>query len=214
VEGVLAEPLCLLSRKPAVVRFEVVRIDEAINVLKQRKYEAHKAFLSESGVDPNERRLFHGTRASNIPKILVQGFNRNFAGLNGVLYGRGVYFAREAGYSVTYCPPDAEGISHICVCDVLVGCAGQGSPNLAVPPARPFGNNPNVVCDSTVDNIQNPNIFVCYHDDQVSGQFFFDKGWDILGSYCACATSGHSAIRDTLSTIPIHPIISSRRHAS
>ena len=43
--------------------------------------------------------LFHGTTVEVVDKILQQGFNRSFCGRNATLYGRGVYFARDACYS-------------------------------------------------------------------------------------------------------------------
>lgn len=57
--------------------------------------------LRVNNKDPNldaiERRwLFHGTDPDVIPKIVIQGFNRAFAGKNAVAYGKGVYFARDA----------------------------------------------------------------------------------------------------------------------
>ncbi len=38
--------------------------------LRARKYEAHREFLRESGAPHADRRLFHGTSAETVPKIL------------------------------------------------------------------------------------------------------------------------------------------------
>merc|ERR1712072_936889 len=43
--------------------------------------------------------LFHGTTEDIVPKIVQQGFNRSFCGRNATMYGKGVYFARDASYS-------------------------------------------------------------------------------------------------------------------
>jgi hypothetical protein len=40
--------------------------------------------------------LFHGTDEDTVKKIVQQGFNRSFAGKNATVYGKGVYFARDA----------------------------------------------------------------------------------------------------------------------
>jgi hypothetical protein len=40
--------------------------------------------------------LFHGTDEDTVEKIVQQGFNRSFAGKNATVYGKGVYFARDA----------------------------------------------------------------------------------------------------------------------
>jgi poly [ADP-ribose] polymerase 10/14/15 len=147
---------------------DIVEIHEACNPLRSAKYEAHRTFLVGSGVNPNERRLFHGTGSACISKILKQGFNRNFAGLNGSVYGMGVYFARDAAYSSVYssmgCTSD---LRKMCVCDVLVGDVARGSCDMKVPPKRPNSADVDDVCDSTVDMLPNSSVFVCYHDDQV-----------------------------------------------
>jgi hypothetical protein len=38
--------------------------------LRSRKFEAHREFLRESGAPHVDRRLFHGTTADTVPKIL------------------------------------------------------------------------------------------------------------------------------------------------
>ena len=146
---------------------DIIGIDEAIHDLRSEKYQCHMSFLKNSDVAPNEHRLYHGTAPSNIPKIHIQGFNRNFAGINGVLFGRGVYFARDASYSVRYCPVGDGGLKKLCVCDVLVGEFSLGSANQPAPARRSRSPATEELCDSTVDNIRSPSIFVCYHDDQV-----------------------------------------------
>ena len=40
--------------------------------------------------------LFHGTDEDTVEQIVQNGFNRSFAGKNATLYGKGVYFARDA----------------------------------------------------------------------------------------------------------------------
>ena len=145
-------------------------MSRAVDPLRLRKYESHRAFLLDSGADPNERRLFHGTTADIISKILRQGFNRSFAGgRNGAVYGAGVYFARDAAYSAApgYARPDSAGLRRVCLCDVLVGESARGAPGARVPPPRARATDPDDVCDSTVDDPVDPSVFVCYHDDQV-----------------------------------------------
>ena len=48
-------------------------------------------------------------------KEVAYGFNRSFAGKNATVYGRGVYFARDASYSTsqTYSKPDSGGVQHM-----------------------------------------------------------------------------------------------------
>ena len=173
---------------------EIIEIEEAIHHLRNEKYLCHMQYLVKSKVNPNQRRLFHGTQQCAIPKIHVQGFKRDFAGKNGTNYGRGVYFARDASYSAGFCK-NLNGVRKICVCDVLVGDSSQGFQGQAVPANRP--NNSLDTCDSTVDNLENPSIFVCYHDDQV-GHTLSRKfvRLDLFVSFrLFCAMSLHSDCR-------------------
>ena len=54
------------------------------------------------------------------------------------------------------------------VCDVLVGECAAGNGSMRTPPPRGKGLDKHELCDSTVDVVANPNVFVCYHDDQAS----------------------------------------------
>ena len=52
-----------------------------------------------------EKRLFRGTEKATIPKI-----NMSFCGKNATAYGKGVYFAVDASYSIDiYSCPDSQG---------------------------------------------------------------------------------------------------------
>ena len=53
----------------------------------------------------NEMQLFHGTTQSAAEDIARQGFNRSYSGCNGTQYGKGVYFARDAAFALSYSPP-------------------------------------------------------------------------------------------------------------
>jgi len=121
----------------------------------------------EQGVDSGrlERRwLFHGTNTEVLDKIIQQGFNRSFCGKNATMYGKGVYFARDARYSCskTYSVPDSCGVQHMFACRVTVGEYVGGVKDALTPDVR-VGN---VLYDSTVDVMDDPNLFVCYHDSQ------------------------------------------------
>lgn len=75
--------------------------------------------------------LFHGSNFDVVDKILQQGFNRSFCGKNATVYGKGVYFARDACYSADrlYSVPDSKGRQHMLACRVVVGeyCKGKVS---------------------------------------------------------------------------------------
>ena len=142
----------------------IVQVESAINPPRQRKHDSHRAFLQDNFVYPDVRRLFHGTDRGTLEKIMVNGFNRNFNGRNGTVYGIGVYFARDSSYSVAYSPPDEYGNQCMCVADVIVGEIAQGHPQMRAPPPRATMAG---LCDTAVNSVSDPSIFVCFHDDQV-----------------------------------------------
>lgn len=84
----------------------------------------------------------------------------------GTLYGQGVYFAKRAAMSVLdrYSPPNSEGHKAVFVARVLTGDYGRGSRDLKAPPLRP--SDQVLRYDSAVDCLQQPNIFVIFHDTQ------------------------------------------------
>ncbi|XP_070564847.1 uncharacterized protein [Ptychodera flava] len=107
----------------------------------------------------NEKRLFHGTRAETLKEINRSGFNRSYAGLNATVYGQGSYFARDASYSEGFAPPD-NGVQYMYCARVLVGRYARGDTSMREPPRKADGTP----YDSTVDDDEEPSIFVVYDD--------------------------------------------------
>ena len=124
--------------------------------------------------------LFHGCPSDVVPKIVQQGFNRSFCGANATLYGKGVYFARDASYSTypKYCRPDSEGIQSCFLVRAVVGEFCKANEDDRTPGVRDADKN--ILYDSTVDNLQNPSIFVLYHDAQTYPEYIvrFSQTWD------------------------------------
>jgi poly [ADP-ribose] polymerase 10/14/15 len=113
---------------------------------------------------PEEQWLFHGTTANSVSQIAKRGFDRSFAGKNGTMYGKGSYFARNASYASRYAATEKkEGIRYMFMCRMVVGDWCQGSKDHLRPDCKRDGE----LYDSTVDNVENPTIFVAYHDAQV-----------------------------------------------
>jgi poly [ADP-ribose] polymerase 10/14/15 len=81
------------------------------------------------------------------------------------VYGNGVYFARDASYSSrnTYSPPDANGRKYVYCARVLSGEYTTGGSGLLVPPPKD-PQNANILYDSVVDNVKNPQIYVTFSD--------------------------------------------------
>ena len=82
------------------------------------------------------------------------------------VYGKGVYFARDAKYSVNYASADSSGMRQMYYASVLTGEYCIGNQNMLEPPPK-NAQNPLVLFDSTVDNQANPTLYVVYLDTQV-----------------------------------------------
>lgn len=64
----------------------IIKIQRIQNLVLHSQYVARKKVLDQDNPSghTNEMRLFHGTSADTCPKINQQGFNRSFAGRNGM----------------------------------------------------------------------------------------------------------------------------------
>jgi len=115
--------------------------------------------------------LFHGTGPETVPKIMQQGFNRSFCGKNATMFGKGVYFARDASYSSSpkYSAPAPDGTQHMFLCRVVVGEYCTGVKDALAPSVR--DESKHMLFDSTVDNTHDPNIYVTYHDAQAYPEY-------------------------------------------
>ncbi|OEU13282.1 ADP-ribosylation [Fragilariopsis cylindrus CCMP1102] len=115
--------------------------------------------------------LWHGTSEDSIEKIIQQGFNRSFCGKNATVYGKGVYFARDASYSShdTYSPPNSSGHKYILACSVVVGEFCRGKRDARTPDLRDAAKN--ILYDSTVDHPANASLYVTYHDAQAYPEY-------------------------------------------
>lgn len=95
-------------------------------------------------------------------------YNTVLVTLAATVYGKGVYFARDAEYSAreTYSPRDVNGYKYMYVAKVLTGVFTTGAGNMLVPPPRDPTANQHILCDSVVDNVSSPGIFVVFQDAQ------------------------------------------------
>ena len=77
-------------------------------------------------------------------------------------FGKGIYFATDASYSVNYAKTDGSGIRYMYVARVAVGEFTVGSTEMKVPPKK----SGNISYDSVVNQVSNPSIFVMFYDNQ------------------------------------------------
>ncbi|KAM9851030.1 poly(ADP-ribose) polymerase family member 14-related sequence 1 [Aulostomus maculatus] len=161
----------ILNLFQATCKLTVLKIERIQNPVLWKSLQIKKRDMEvRNDHQNNEKRLFHGTMEATVAIINERGFNRSFAGMNAAHYGNGTYFAVNASYSAhnTYSKPNANGEKFMYICRVLTGEFTTGKTNMIVPPAKGLSND---LYDSVVDNVQNPSIFVVFHDTQAYPEY-------------------------------------------
>jgi poly [ADP-ribose] polymerase 10/14/15 len=152
--------------------WRIAKIERVQNLPNWMSYQIHKRRFESRrpGNDANEKRLFHGTEKDTTPKINSAAFNRSFCGKNATVYGQGMYFAVDARYSSsnTYSPPDVQGNKYIYLARVVVGDFCVGDSSMRMPPSQTRTSD---LYDSTVDKVNQPSIYVTYHDAQAYPEY-------------------------------------------
>ncbi|UJR08142.1 hypothetical protein I4U23_012418 [Adineta vaga] len=137
---------------------EIVKIERIQNERWYKQYAAHRDEFTQRHKQPDERLLFHGCNKTSAEKIINECFNRAFAGVNGIVYGCGVYFHEHAHYSSSYTRSDTSTERTMFLARVLIGKTCRGDSSMKVPP---------VGYDTTTDG---GHIFVVYHDAGAYGE--------------------------------------------
>ncbi|XP_046856473.1 protein mono-ADP-ribosyltransferase PARP9-like isoform X2 [Xenia sp. Carnegie-2017] len=150
---------------------EIVKIERIQNQGLYELYNVKRKAMKEKYGDADfadkEKYLFHGTSKDNVEKINSGGLNRSFAGKNATVFGKGIYFARDASYSINekYSSKDANGLRYVYYARVLVGDYAKGDSTMLVPPSKNTAD-PNETYDSVVNDTKDPSIFVMFKDYQ------------------------------------------------
>jgi serine/threonine protein kinase len=154
--------------------WRIAKIERVQNLPQMHLYETHKRTIEARNRQhgANEKRLFHGTTKATIPKINRNSFNRSYCGKNATAYGKGVYFAVKASYSIdeTYSCPDEQGNKYMYLARVAVGEFCKGKSSMTVPPPQP-GTGDLLPYDTTVNNEGQPEMYVAYHDAQAYPEY-------------------------------------------
>ncbi|NXP27013.1 PAR12 polymerase, partial [Scytalopus superciliaris] len=133
-------------------------------------YQWQKELMQKSngGKPVDERFLFHGTSKKDIDAICQQNFDWRICGLNGTVYGKGSYFARDASYSDKYCGTDSS--KTMFLARVLVGEFTCGCSHYVRPPMKDSQN----FYDSCVNDFLNPSIFVIFEKQQIYPEYLIE----------------------------------------
>lgn len=115
----------------------------------------------------NEMDLFHGTHSTNILTISQQGFDVRLSGeVCGTRFGNGCYFTKKADYAHKYITPEIN-LHKMFLVKVLVGHSCKGKMTYVRPPLVDPSNEGGDLYNSCVDDVENPNVFVIFANDQM-----------------------------------------------
>ena len=112
----------------------------------------------------NERELYHGTSIETVPKIVSDGFLRQFN--RRCTYGKGCYFSVSAHYASNsrYATvSDSSSVQFMFICSVICGESCKGREYMKVPNLKP---NQKIRYETTVDSMSYPSMYVTYTDNQ------------------------------------------------
>ncbi|KAI1888559.1 hypothetical protein AGOR_G00186420 [Albula goreensis] len=151
-------------------KVEIISILQVQNVFQWDKYQRQKQHMQSRSPDQAgslERHLFHGTTEDSAKEICQNNFDPRVSGKNGVAYGRGSYFARDASYSFKYAASSCqERCQHMFLAKVLVGNMTAGNSSYTRPPPLDPSNSGYELYDTCVNQIPNPSIFVVFDSCQ------------------------------------------------
>ncbi|CAF4336108.1 unnamed protein product [Rotaria sp. Silwood2] len=110
------------TRFITIERIQNMRLFKQFSIL-------HEEYLTKYGKIDNGtmRFLYHGCPESASTKIIERGFNRSYCGVNGCLYGRGVYFSTDVSFSDKYAKPNEKNEKCIFFSRVLLGRIGNST---------------------------------------------------------------------------------------
>ncbi|NXH48134.1 PAR12 polymerase, partial [Dicaeum eximium] len=135
------------------------------------QWQKEKMKRQNGGKEVQEKRLFHGTDITSMETVCSQNFDWRICGRNGTNYGIGIYFARDARYSHTYCQAAAQG-QFMFVARVLVGDYVKGTAASVRPPVKCADKL--WLYDSCVDDELNPSVFVVFEKHQIYPEYIIE----------------------------------------
>jgi hypothetical protein len=120
----------------------------------------------------NEIKVWHGTSDENIIKIIQSGFKPSLSYIDSQVHGKGTYFTSDflLASQDDYACYDKHNYQYICLCKLLLGEICEGDENEEYPKISPSTLN---YCDTMVDDMEHPNIFVLpdITNDSISHRF-------------------------------------------
>ncbi|NWW69155.1 PAR12 polymerase, partial [Ifrita kowaldi] len=135
------------------------------------QWQKEKMKKENGGKEVQEKLLFHGADVMSMKTICTQNFDWRICGSNGTKYGKGIYFARDASYSHTYCQATQQGYLMF-VARVLVGDYIKGNAAYVRPPRKCADGL--WLYDSCVDDELDPSVFVVFEKHQIYPEYIIE----------------------------------------
>ncbi|XP_064199031.1 protein mono-ADP-ribosyltransferase TIPARP-like [Anguilla rostrata] len=160
---------CLFHSTMLETKTEIISIQQVQNIFhwdRYRRQKEHMQIHSTAHSWSLEQHLFHGTTEDCAKEICLNNFDPRVSGKNGVVYGRGSYFARDARYSLKYAAKSGGGNQHMFLAKVLVGNVTLGNATYSRPPRLNPLTPGYELYDTCVDKISDPSIFVVFDNCQ------------------------------------------------
>lgn len=146
------------------------KIDCIYAVENQKLKDQHMRMEAEI---PDDILLFHGTPDID-PALCIaeQGFDPGACRKNGknAIYGKGIYFARNASYAHHYTEASSNGRRFMFMARVRVGKSSIGSEGLEEPPPG---------CNSLVDKETNPQVYAVANTNQAYPAYLIEYTGEI-----------------------------------
>lgn len=160
------------SFKKTMPQHSIQKVQRIQNITLWNFYQMQKDTMKkQNSKEVLEKQLFHGTKLIYLDGICHHNFDWRVCGLNGTVYGKGSYFARDASYSHNYCNSNSTS-STMFLARVLVGDFVNGDASYTRPPSRP--GTKNTFYDSCVDKFQDPSIFVIFDKPQIYPEYIIE----------------------------------------
>ncbi|XP_078529399.1 protein mono-ADP-ribosyltransferase PARP12-like [Lissotriton helveticus] len=160
------------SFKKTMPQHTISKVQRIQNITLWNFYQMQKDTMKkQNSKDVLEKQLFHGTKPIYLDGICHHNFDWRVCGLNGTVYGKGSYFARDASYSDDYCDSNSSSKSMF-LARVLVGDFVRGKSSYTRPPQRPYTQG--TFYDSCVDKDPDPSIFVIFEKLQIYPEYIIE----------------------------------------
>ncbi|XP_068723460.1 uncharacterized protein [Montipora capricornis] len=155
-----------MSNKAAILGIERVQNPFMWEKYARKKEQLEKRSSRLENSPLNEKLLFHGADWQNVPSVCEENIDWRAQDEDRVAaFGQGAYFTTEANLGNTYCKQDPEGVRYMFLAEVLVGSSAKGEPSMKRPPQKSDAAS-NERCDSCVDNMDMPSLYVLFDSDQ------------------------------------------------